>query len=57
LRRRPPCQCFGGEHLDVLFVTSASDRRLTGEAGTNVYGRLIALDVGIRGLPEPVFGG
>lgn len=51
----PTSCCFGGEKLDVLFVTSASDPRLTGEAGSDVCGTLISLDVGSRGLPEPAF--
>jgi sugar lactone lactonase YvrE len=53
----PTSCCFGGENLDVLFVTSASDPALTGQAPSEVCGKLIALDVGCRGLPEPEFGG
>jgi sugar lactone lactonase YvrE len=53
----PTSCCFGGDDLDILFVTSASDPRLTGEAGADVCGRLISLDVGSRGLPEPAFAG
>ena len=55
--KHPTSCCFGGEHLDTLYVTSASDPRVTGEVGTDVCGRLISLDVGIRGLPEPFFAG
>jgi sugar lactone lactonase YvrE len=51
----PTSCCFGGDNLGVLFVTSASDPLLTGQVGTDVSGRLISLDVGSRGLPEPVF--
>lgn len=53
----PTSCCFGGENLDVLFVTSASDPLLTGQVGSDVCGKLICLDVGSRGLPEPVFAG
>ena len=52
----PTCCCFGGDNLDILFVTSASDPVLTGARPSDVCGKLIALDVGSRGLPEPVFG-
>jgi sugar lactone lactonase YvrE len=52
----PTCCCFGGDDLDILFVTSASDPVLTGAHPSDVCGKLIALDVGCRGLPEPVFG-
>jgi len=52
----PTCCCFGGDNLDILFVTSASDPALTGAHPSDVCGKLIALDVGSRGLPEPVFG-
>jgi sugar lactone lactonase YvrE len=52
----PTCCCFGGDNLDILFVTSASDAVLTGAHPSDVCGKLIALDVGSRGLPEPAFG-
>ena len=55
--RNPTSCCFGGDKLDVLFVTSASDARLTSEVTTDVCGRLICLDVGTSGLPEPMFAG
>jgi sugar lactone lactonase YvrE len=54
--RNPTSCCFGGENLDILFVTSASDAILTGTSPSDVCGRLISLQVGSRGLPEPVFG-
>jgi sugar lactone lactonase YvrE len=53
----PTSCCFGGENLDILFVTSASDLQLTGRSPTDACGKLIALDVGCRGLPEPAFAG
>jgi sugar lactone lactonase YvrE len=53
----PTCCCFGGDNLEVLFVTSASDPQLTGNAPSELCGKLISLDVGSRGLPEPAFAG
>ena len=50
----PTCCCFGGENLDTLYVTSATPR---GSAGRTLDGALLALDVGVRGLPEAAFGG
>lgn len=56
---------FGGEGMDTLFVTTASMEFENGrwvfmdEAGFDaapMTGGLFAIDVGIRGLPEPVFG-
>ncbi len=47
------CAC-GGPHLDVLFVTSILPGGMLPEhAGLN--GAVFALDVGVRGMPEPVF--
>jgi sugar lactone lactonase YvrE len=50
----PTCCCFGGERLDTLYVTSASQRLKSPAA---IEGALLALDVGARGLPEAAFGG
>ncbi|MBW6401398.1 SMP-30/gluconolactonase/LRE family protein [Roseomonas sp. HJA6] len=48
----PTMPCFGGADLRTLFVTSlASDR-----SGSFQHGRLIALDVGVAGLPTQRFG-
>jgi sugar lactone lactonase YvrE len=44
----PTCCCFGGDNLDTLYVTSAAG---------SVAGSLLALDVGVRGLPEAMFAG
>jgi xylono-1,5-lactonase len=55
---------FGGEGMDTLFVTSASVELLDGcwvemdDAGfaeAPMTGGIFAIDVGIKGLPEPVF--
>jgi sugar lactone lactonase YvrE len=49
---------FGGPDLATLYVTSAiwdaSDPQLAREP---LAGALFALDVGVRGLPEPRFAG
>jgi sugar lactone lactonase YvrE len=50
----PTCCCFGGETLDTLYVTSATPR--TGPQRP-LDGGLLALGVGVRGLPEAAFGG
>ncbi|MBP0447564.1 SMP-30/gluconolactonase/LRE family protein [Roseomonas sp. SSH11] len=44
--RHPTMPCFGGEGLRTLFVTSAR-----GEEPGPADGRLLALDVGIAGVP------
>jgi len=54
----PTCPAFGGNDLGTLYVTSHSQRippeRLAAEPWA---GALLALDVGVRGLPEPRFAG
>jgi sugar lactone lactonase YvrE len=54
--RRPTSCAFGGPDLDVLFVTTAT-QKLTPEelAEQPLAGALLALDVGAKGLPEPRF--
>jgi sugar lactone lactonase YvrE len=55
---RPTCCAFGGSALDVLYVTTASVRLGEAELGRQPWaGGLLALDVGVRGLPEPRFAG
>lgn len=55
---RPTSAMFGGPELATLFVTSMlhglSDEELDGEP---LAGCLLMVEVGIRGLPEPRFGG
>jgi sugar lactone lactonase YvrE len=53
----PTCCSFGGPDLGTLFVTSAADPQMTGEPAGRYSGKLLALDVGVRGLPEPAFAG
>jgi sugar lactone lactonase YvrE len=47
---------FGGEHLDVLYVTT-SRQRMSDEALAHepLAGTLLAVDPGVKGLPEPRF--
>ncbi len=53
---RPTCCAFGGNGLDVLYVTTASQKMTPEELRAQpLAGALLALDVGVRGLPEPRF--
>ena len=48
---------FGGADLETLYITTASlrmDRAALAEQP--LAGALFAVDPGVRGLPEPVFG-
>lgn len=55
---QPTACAFGGDGLDILYVTTATfrldDAALAGQPRS---GDLLALDVGARGLPEPAFAG
>ncbi len=49
---------FGGDDLDLLYVTSASQRLTDADLKSQPQaGGLFALDVGVKGLPEPRFAG
>jgi len=48
---KPSMCAFGGPNLDVLFVTSIQPAG----AAAGLGGAVFALEVGIKGLPEPVF--
>ncbi len=56
--QRPTCCAFGGEGLDTLYVTSArfllEDAELESQPQA---GGVFAVDVGVKGLPEPRFAG
>jgi sugar lactone lactonase YvrE len=56
--QKPTSSMFGGRDLGTLYVTSAI-WDLEGEAlaGQPWAGGLLAVDVGVRGLPEPRFKG
>ena len=54
--QRPTSCAFGGPGLDVLFVTTATQKLAPEDlARQPLAGALLALDVGARGLPEPRF--
>ncbi len=54
-----PTSCaFGGPNLDILYVTTAIQRLKPEElAREPLAGGLLAVDVGVKGLPEPYFTG
>jgi sugar lactone lactonase YvrE len=52
------CPAFGGDNLDILFVTSHSQRITPEKLATEpCAGGLFAINAGVKGLPEPRFGG
>jgi L-arabinonolactonase len=54
----PTCCEFGGESLDVLYVTTATLRRTPDELrGQPLAGGLFALRLGVKGLPASPFLG
>lgn len=57
--RRPSMCCFGGDNLDVLYVTTSSINLTDDERpGQPLAGMLLAIHgLGVRGLPEPCFEG
>lgn len=49
----PTCCCFGGENLDRLYITSAWEPlSLQERKDEHLAGRVLVVDVGIRGRPE-----
>lgn len=55
---RPTSCAFGGDELDKLYVTSASAGLSPAQiAEAPLSGGLFEVDVGVCGLPEPLFGG
>ena len=54
--QRPTCCTFGGADLRTLYVTTTSQRMSEAElAAEPLAGALLALEVGVAGLPEPRF--
>lgn len=52
----PTMPAFGGADLGSLFVTSiGSSTSVSAPANAPLDGAVLALDVGVRGVPEPVF--
>lgn len=57
---KPTMPCFGGADLSTLFVTSiGGDAKSPPPEGVTAVeeGSLLALDVGVRGIPEVAFAG
>jgi len=54
----PTCCCFGGANLDVLYVTSATQRLTPADlAEQPLAGSVFAVRPGMQGLPEARFAG
>lgn len=54
----PTCVAFGGHDGDTLFITTARHGLTTAQlADEPTAGGLYAVDVGVRGIPEPLFAG
>ncbi len=52
----PTCCAFGGPNLDLLYITTASQNMSEAEMKAEpLAGALLALNVGVCGLPEPRF--
>ena len=55
---RPTACAFGGADLRTLYVTTARFRLPPEKAAVEPYaGGMLALDVGVKGLPEPMYAG
>ena len=55
---RPTACAFGGNELATLYVTTARFRLAPDRLAAETHaGGLLALDVGVRGLPEPMYAG
>jgi sugar lactone lactonase YvrE len=54
----PTCCCFGGDNLETLYVTSSTHEHSAEQRKAEPFrGGLLALNVGVRGLPEAMYGG
>jgi sugar lactone lactonase YvrE len=55
---RPTACAFGGPDLRTLYVTTARFRLAPGKLASETHaGGLLALDVGVKGTPEPMYAG
>jgi sugar lactone lactonase YvrE len=55
---RPTACTFGGADLATLYVTTARFRIAPDKLAAEAHaGGLLALDVGVKGLPEPLYSG
>ena len=55
--RKPAMCAFGGADYSTLFVTSIRPLAEADQAAQPLAGSVFALSPGVRGLPEPEFGG
>lgn len=56
--KSPTCCCFGGDDLRTLYVTSSTHEHSAAQRAAEPWsGGLLALDAGVRGLPEAMYGG
>jgi sugar lactone lactonase YvrE len=56
--KSPTCCCFGGDAFETLYVVSSTHRHSPEQRAAEPWsGGLLAIDVGVRGLPEAAFGG
>ncbi len=56
--QRPTSCTFGGARLDILYITTARQRLTDEELKRQpLAGSVLAIDVGVTGIPEPLFGG
>lgn len=56
--QRPTSCAFGGPNLDLLYITTATQRLTAGElARQPLAGAVLAIEPGVRGLPEPAYIG
>ena len=54
--QRPTCCAFGGPGLNLLYITTASQNMSEADMQAEpLAGALLAIKVGVRGLPEPRF--
>ena len=54
----PTCCCFGGDDLRTLYVVSSTHQHSAERKAAEPWsGGLLAIDVGVRGLPEATYGG
>lgn len=53
---RPTMPAFGGADLDMMFITTIGPRDPESDGPGN-HGAVFAFEPGVRGLPEPRFGG
>ena len=54
--QRPTCVVFGGDDLDVLYVSTAREGLDAADlAGHPAAGEILALDPGVKGMPGGVF--